>query len=178
MNDLILIIGGTNQGKSYYTKEAIVKNGSLPVFVYDVQNCYGATSTKPGDIIVNLPIAAEGKKRSRWFGDKKTFLQYALRRRNTLIVCEEATAFFEGRTSEDMRLLIINKHHHKNTIICMFHSIVSVPPRIMQLSDIVVLFKTGDEESDVRRKYSKCLDAFLRLRNKPDRSKEVIKNIQ
>ena len=178
MYDLILVIGGTNQGKSYYVKEAIVKNQSLPVFVYDVQNCYGPKSTKPGDIVTNLPIAATGQPRARWYGDSKTFLQYALKKRNTIIVFEEATAFFEGRTSEDMRKVIINKHHHHNTIICMFHSISSVPPRIMQLSYIVILFKTGDEESEVKRKYSKCLDAFIKLRNAPDRSKQTIKNIQ
>ena len=175
-NDLILIIGGTNQGKSYFTKEAIAKNGSLPVFVYDVQNCYGPTSTKPGDIITNLPVHTT-ERRCRWYGNSETFLQHALKRRNTTIVFEEATAFFEGRTSQDMRQLIINKHHHKNTIICMFHSISSVPPRIMQLADIVVLFKTGDEENEVKRKYCKCLAAFLKLRTMPERSRLTIKNV-
>lgn len=175
MNDLILIIAGTNQGKSYLVKEAIVKNGAGNFFVYDVQNCYGERSTKPNDIITNLPIGTK-EKRCRWFGESRTFLSYALKRRHTTIVFEEATAFFEGRTNEDMRLLIINKHHHKNTIICMFHSISSVPPRIMQLADIVIIGKTGDEEKEVQRKYARCADAFMKLRTMPERSKITIKN--
>lgn len=175
MNDLIIIIGGTNQGKSYYTKQSI-KDENLPVFVYDVQDCYGAKSTKVGDLILNLPIDTRSK-RCRWYGEADDFMQFALLRKNTTIVVEEATIFFEGRTSKATRKLIVDKHHAKNNIIFMFHSISAVPPRIMQMADTIVLFKTGDEEKEVSRKYAKLLPAFLKLRGMADRSKIIIKNI-
>lgn len=174
MNDLILIIGGTNQGKSYFTKQQIMSD-KIACFVYDVQNCYGAESTKQGDLVLNLPIGTK-QMRCRWYGNREEFLYYAILRKNTTIVVEEATMFFEGKTSEQTRELIINKHHDRNNIIMMFHSISAVPPRIMQLSDIVVLFKTNDEEKEVSRKYAKCLPAFLKLQNMPNRSKIVINN--
>ena len=175
MNDLIIIIGGTNQGKSYYAKQ-MIQDERIPCFVYDVQNCYGDTSTKEGDLILGLPIGTTDK-RCRWFGSPNNFLTFAVLRKNTVIMIEEATMFFEGRTSELTRKLIIDKHHYKNTIVFMFHSISAVPPRIMQMADKVVLFKTGDEEKEVSRKYAKCLPHFLKLKGAKDRTKIVFDNI-
>lgn len=175
MNDLIIIIGGTNQGKSYFAKE-MLKDVRIPCFVYDVQNCYGDSSTKTGDLVLNLPIGTT-EKRCRWYGEPAEFIAHAIRRRNSVILVEEATVFFEGRTTELTKRLIIDKHHHKNTIIFMFHSISAVPPRIMQICDKVVLFKTGDEEKEVSRKYAKCLPHYMKLKSAPDRTKIIFSNI-
>lgn len=176
MNDLIIIIAGTNQGKSYFTKQSL-QNEKVACFVYDVQNCYGPTSTKEGDIILNLPVGTK-EKRCRWFGEPEEFVRLATLRMNTTIVIEESTIFFEGKTAKKTKQMIVDKHHNKNNIIFQFHSISSVPPRIMQLADTIVLFKTGDEEKEVSRKYAKCLPHFLKLKNAPDRSKIIFKNIQ
>lgn len=176
MNDLILVIGGTNQGKSYYIKECI-QSPEVPCFVYDVQNCYGNSSTKEGDLILNLPIGTTDR-RCRWFGNKNEFIQLALLRKNTTIVIEEATIFFEGKTEEATRELIVNKHHDRNNIIFMFHSINAVPPRIAEMADKVVLFKTGDQVKNIERKFASYLPYFNSLKNKPDRTKIIFKNIQ
>ena len=174
MNDLILIIGGTNQGKSYFAKQSI-QDEKIPCFVYDVQNCYGSTSTKEGDLILNLPIGTK-EKRCRWFGNKNEFIELAILRKHSVILIEEATIFFEGKTQERTRELIVNKHHDKNTIIFMFHSINAVPPRIAEMADKVVLFKTGDEPKNIERKFARFVPYFLKLKNAPDRTKIIFKN--
>lgn len=174
---LIAVIGGTNQGKSYFVKQAI-KDKNKACFVFDVQDGYGATSKKEGDLILNLPIATH-LKRCRFMGGggADAFLQHCHHRRHTNIVIEEATIFFEGRTQQAMRKVIVDKWHNKNTIFILFHSINAVPPRILEMTDIVVLFKTADEPNIIKRKYSKLLPYFEALKTKPDRSKAIIKNI-
>jgi hypothetical protein len=75
-----------------------------------------------------------------------------------------------------MRKLIVDKWHAKNNIIILFHTINSVPPRILEMTDTVVLFKTADDENTIGRKYRKLLPHMLSLRDKPDRTKLVIDN--
>ena len=174
MAELITIIGGTNQGKSYFAKQ-IIKNPKIACLVYDVQDGYGPTSKKEGDIILNLPLDWKAK-RGRFYGDTHEFLHFANHRENTTIVIEEATIFFEGKTFQAMRKLIVDKWHAKNNIIILFHTINSVPPRILEMTDTVVLFKTADDENTIGRKYRKLLPHMLSLRDKPDRTKLVIDN--
>ena len=174
MPELITIIGGTNQGKSYTAKQ-MVRDPKINLLVYDVQNGYGPTSAKPGDIIMNLPLDWRAK-RGRFYGDTAEFLHYANHREKTTILIEEATIFFEGRTYQAMRKLIVDKWHVQNNIIIIFHTINSVPPRILEMTDIVILFKTGDDENTVKSKYRKLLPHMLALRNKPDRTKLIINN--
>jgi hypothetical protein len=178
MGKLVLIIGGANQGKSYYTKQQLNENPKTPCFVYDVQGAYGNTSTKENDIIMSLPLNPKGdESRCRWYGEPTDFLNIATRRRKTNIVIEEATIFFEGKTQKEMRRLMVDRFHHKNNIFIMFHSINAANPRILEMSDYIVLFKTGDDANTIKRKYGKLLEPFLKLKQMPDRSKIIIKNI-
>ena len=179
--NLITVIGGANQGKSYWTKEQIkdIKNAC---FVYDYQDTYGDTSTKEGDIIASLPLIRDfnGLKsfnRCRFIGNEAEFLSLSHCCRFRNIVIEEATIFFQGQTSGAMRKLMVDRYHHKNNIIIMFHSINAVNPRILEMSNLVVLFKTGDTESIVKRKYDILSEAFLSLQGKPDRTKKIVKII-
>lgn len=172
---LVTIIGGAHQGKSYFVKRHIQPE-NVPAFVYDFQNSYGPTSQKDGDLILNLPFGVKDH-RCRFMGTPETFTQHALKRRGTNIIFEEATIFLEGRTATEMRELMVNRYHHKNNIWFIFHSINAVNPRIMEFSDIIVLFKTGDSETIVKRKAPKLLPAFQKLQKMPNRSIAVIKNI-
>lgn len=174
MAELITIIGGTNQGKSYFAKQMIRPKG-VNCLVYDVQDAYGPTSTKPNDIILDLPADWKAP-RGRYYGDTREFLHYANHRTNTTILIEEATIFFEGKTYDQMRKLIVDKWHKKNNIIILFHTINSVPPRILEMTDKVILFKTGDDENTVKSKYRKLLPHMLSLRGTPDRTKLIIDN--
>jgi hypothetical protein len=178
---LICIIGGANQGKSYFTKELIMDK-KIPCFVYDYQDCFGDTSTKKGDLITNLVLINDAKelhecKRARYYGDHNTFISLSHNVRGRNIVIEEATIFLEGKTFLGMRKLMVDRYHHKNNIIIMFHSINAVPPRILEMSNTCVLFKTGDAERIIKNKYAKLLPYFQELQGTPDRSKKIIKMI-
>lgn len=182
MGNLTALIAGANQGKSYFAKELLISQNS-PCFVYDIQDCYGPTSTKTGDLITNLPLAKDREEalvkypRCRFFGTPDEFIELAQQRRHTTIVIEEATIFLEGKTHPNMRRLMVDRFHHRNNIIIMFHSVNAINPRILEMSDYIVLFKTGDSDAIIRRKCPKIYLDFLKLQKMPDRSKKIIKNI-
>lgn len=189
--NLITIIGGANQGKSYWAKQnisSLTPSGQVaheqikPCFVYDYQNTFGETSTKDGDLVLNLPLIKDfnGLKsfnRCRYTGESDEFLSLAHCCRGRNILIEEATIFFQGQTNKAMRKLMVDRYHHKNNILIMFHSINAVNPRILEMSNFVVLFKTGDSENVVKRKYDILSEAYKNLRGQPDRSKKIIKLI-
>lgn len=161
---LILVIGMTGQGKSHFTKEYIKPPRNC--FVFDINNEYPDLS-----IDVNAPRAKQT------FIDEKLFIKNCLRKRNTVCVFEEATGFFEGKTSDELRRLIVNKRHTGNVYILLFHSISSVPPRLMQFTNFVVLFKTGDEPYQVEKKFPSLYSYYMKLRTMPHQSKFTIKTI-
>lgn len=157
----ILVIGMTGQGKSTFVKNYIAGRNCC---VFDVQNEY-------------VELSATDKRATRYRNTTcniKSFIADCKMRRNTVCVYEEATGFFQGAMAEDVRQQMISKRHTGNVNIFIFHSIASVPPRIMQLTNFVVLHKTGDEPYQVEKKYPSLFQAFLKLKDAPQYSYEII----
>lgn len=150
----------TGQGKSYFVKKYI---HGRKTYVFDVNNEY------------NLPSSGERSKNISC--DERDFIKNCFLKKETICVFEEATGFFEGRTSRDLRRLIVNKRHTKNVYIFMFHSISSIPPRLLQLSNFVILFKTLDEDYQVEGKYPSLFKYFQKLKKMKHQSKFIIKTI-
>jgi len=171
---VILVIGGAQQGKTPYIKK-YSRNKRLLVF--DVQNEYGNKVKYAGQKAENLPTD-NSQPRSRFINlDVREFIEVCKKKRNTICVFEEATMFFQGATGEDTRMLIFGKAHTHNNYILVFHSINSVPPRIMEGTDYVVLFKTNDEYHRVETKYPRLINAFVKLQSMKDGSHLVVKTL-
>jgi hypothetical protein len=171
---VIIVIGSAKQGKTPFIKKFCEGKNLL---VFDVQNEYGKkvkyTGQNPYGLTENNNL-----KRSRFIEiDKNRFIEACEKKRNTVCVFEEATIFFEGRTDDKMRRLLFSKAHTNNTYILVFHSVNSVPPRIMESCDYIVLFKTNDEQSKIKNKYNRLLPYFNELKNKKDGSKIIIKSM-
>lgn len=167
---VITVIGGAKQGKTPFIKKYCE---SSKLLVFDVQNEYGLKTKYTGQTPYNLSI--ENKlSRSRVIDlDLNKFIEICKTKKNTICVFEEATMFFQGMTGETMRKLIFSKAHSGNVYILVFHSINSVPPRIMESTDYVILFKTNDEIKTVERKYNKLLKPFLELQNNKEDGKHI-----
>lgn len=162
---VIIVIGGAKQGKTPFIKEYCKESNLL---VFDVQNEYGDRTKYPNQKPYGLKTDNR-LPRSRVIDlDVNNFMELCKTKRNTVCVFEEATMFFQGMTGDEMRKLLFSKAHTGNVILLVFHSINSVPPRIMEGTDFVVLFKTNDEEKTVERKYSRLLKHFLELKNTKD----------
>lgn len=169
-----VIVGAPGTGKTPYVRSLIEGN---QCFVFDVQNEYGQRTKYPGQAPVNLSNNVM-HQRSRYTGDSVLeFLALCKRRVNTVCIFEEATAFFEGKTGELTRRHLISCKHNGNVSAFLFHSINSVPPRIMEMTNYVVLFRTSDETNTVKRKYHRLLPYFIQLQKEEQGSKYIIKMI-
>lgn len=162
---VITVIGGAKQGKTPFIKNYCKGNNLI---VFDVQNEYGDKTKYPNQIPYNLTTNNK-LSRSRVINlEVNEFIKICSEKKSTICVFEESTMFFQGMTGDEMRKLIFGKAHTGNVYILVFHSINSVPPRIMEATDFVILFKTNDELKTVERKYSRLLPAFNQLQKTKD----------
>lgn len=176
MSDLHLVIGAPGEGKTPYVQQFIGGGGTgrpeNRCLIFDINNEYGQRTKYAGQRPFNIPTNTRDI-RSRYVGDDiETFIRIAMSKIDSVIVMEEATAFFEGRTSKLTRRLIINRAHTRNVYMFLFHSINAVPPRIMEICNFVCLFKTNDETDTVYRKYRRLGHAFDELQDYPHGSGE------
>ena len=162
---VITVIGGAKQGKTPFIKSYINNSDCL---IFDVQNEYGEKVKYAGQQKYGLDTN-NLKPRSRVTElDVNKFIDLCNTKKNTVCVFEESTMFFQGMTGETMRKLIFSKAHTGNVYVLVFHSINAVPPRIMEATDFVVLFKTNDEEKTVEKKFPRLLQHFHKLRTAKD----------
>jgi hypothetical protein len=164
---LYCIIATTGEGKTTLTKKL---TDNKPLFVFDVNGEYPELTHD-----LNQP-------RCRYYGDPLKFIEIASNKHNgTFCVLEEATGFLHGRSGEELRKFLIGKRHPiekgGRNIITIFHTIQSVPPFILDMANYIVLFKTGDDISAVKKKRAKLVPYFLKLQNLPQYSKCIIKNV-
>lgn len=165
----MIIIGAPGEGKTPFCKKMIggadTGQPDRRCFIFDINNEYGNRSKYANQVPFNISSNIRDP-RSRYVGDDiEVFLRAAMAKSDSIVVMEEATAFFEGKTSKMTRRMIINRYHVRNTYMFLFHSINSVPPRIMEVANYVVLFKTNDEHDTVYRKYSRLGPAFDALQS-------------
>lgn len=172
-----IVPGGPGQGKSEWVKE-IVRDRRA--FVYDVNNEYGSRTKYKGQKPLNfsdnlnMPQSRYVPKDMNLLVDVRKFMEMAHAKRDTHIVFEEATIFFQGKMDALVKTLMVNRIHTGNVYYFLFHSISSIPPRIMEMANYVVLHKTIDEDHTVMYKYPRLFHPFLDLQPMPDGSRIII----
>lgn len=127
MSKAIILVGGTGCGKTYFSKQLIKGVNKNALHVFDVNNEYKEY----------YPYSFNP--------DIDTFLQKAYKMNNAVILIEDATAFLSNRGRSDLLTkLLVAKRHTKNTIILLFHSFRAIPKYIIDLSNLMVIFRTND----------------------------------
>ena len=168
MGKMILIIAGTGQGKSTKVKSLIHNKACL---VWDVNGEYG-----------DLPFDANAN-RCRFFSQEiKDFLEIVPKKHGgTIVVCEEATGFFQGATGKETKKIIVGKRHPVDlggrNLIFVFHTINAVPPFILDTADTIIIGKTGDDANRVRQKSRKLLSVWQKVMAMPKYTFINFKNI-
>lgn len=158
----ILVIGESGTGKSEWVKEYIQPPRNC--FVFDVQNEYGMRTKYAGQTPIGLSDNIHHARARHIELDEKKFILQCKAKKNTVCVFEEATGFFQGAIGEPLRKLMIGKLFTNNVYVFIFHSISSVPPRIAQMVDMVVLYNTLDENYQVEKKYPSIYPYFSKLK--------------
>jgi hypothetical protein len=151
---LTLIIGETGSGKSTIAKS--IWNRTRYGAVYDFQNEYAAENYV-GAIKPKLRVLPTTHEPDVIFALDKVVSGYTF-------VIEECTGLFaSGKVPEACTKRILSKRHTRNNWVLIFHSIQDVPPRFFRFCDVIILFKTGDFEKDVKNKVPEYMDVFRHL---------------
>lgn len=149
----LINVGRTKTGKTTQTKKFIEEAPAfLERIVYDVNNEYGEFYGKP---FVSFDLFMESIK------DKT----------NSLIVIEEASIFFDVRSTDKiLREMLVKKRHTNNFFVLNFHYFSTIPKYVFNLVDFVKVFKTNDSLKTVKEKYDnmKLLNAFTIVNSSED----------
>ncbi len=140
---VILVVGGKGTGKTTYVKACLSQVHEKARMVYDVNNEY--KDLYPYDI---LPI--------------NTFKEKVSNVSNAMVVFDEATISFPNRGyDKNIVDLLVRTRHTNNITFLVYHTIRSIPIYIYNLSNHIVLFKTGEDEYIIDKKYNDLLETFL-----------------
>lgn len=162
MGKVVICCGGTGRGKTSFVKKSLSKlPGSIKFFIYDVNQEYKIYYNKPLVYMVD-------------------FFQLIRPVKNSCIVFEEATIFFNHSKLSDVLLhKLVCKRHDNNIIFLNFHSLRKVPVNILDLCNDLILFKTNDSLQFVESKYKshpEIFNAFLNVnKNQNDFYYEIVK---
>lgn len=176
MSNLILIAGGTGQGKSTYCNKNLLNNEmriingkarffptnhSKRQYVFDINNEYNFLD----DTIIR-PIMRNVNCNDKYF------VTNCKRLTKTNILFEDASGFLRGKQSKEIAQLIVQRRHTENNYIILFHSINRIPPELLEYCNYFILFKTGDNLKDIDNKFKNQTinQMFLSLRDKPNHS--------
>jgi len=135
MSGLALIcVGRRRTGKTTFARN-LLNSSKKDKYIYDINQEFTDIYKEP-------------------FEDFESFMNRVVTLKNSHILFEEATIFFDTRSNfQQMKNLLVRARHTNNTIQLNFHSFKSVPKNIYNLLDYVVIFKTNDTEKDVKEKF-------------------------
>ncbi|HRO76641.1 MAG TPA: hypothetical protein PLP27_10895, partial [Crocinitomicaceae bacterium] len=64
--------------------------------------------------------------------------------RNTFIVFEDATKYVGSKLTTDVRKFVLDSKQKNLDMVFIFHSLMAIPPELIRISDVLILFKTND----------------------------------
>lgn len=146
----ICVIGGSGRGKSTWIKDFISDVPPENILINDVNGEYGFT-----------------------YSPLKDFVQKANKVTNKIVIFEEATIFFKGKSASDMTEILVRSRHTKNFIILVFHSLRSIPADIFELIDSFIIFPTVERPDLVEKKYQDYPEIFEAWKELHEAEKEA-----
>lgn len=140
----ILVVGARGTGKTTTCRRLLSKAHPEARLVLDVNGEYK-------DLFPRDPIPF------------KDFGRLAVNVKNAVILIEESTIFLSSRGYDgDITELLVKARHSNNTIIFVYHSLRAIPQYIYNLSNVIILHKTGDNVDDIKERFSdpKLIEVF------------------
>lgn len=132
---VILIAGARGTGKTWLLKDRLKLVNKSALLIHDPNGEYKD--------LFPYPLLSFDE-----FTAKATMV------RGAVIAIEEATIYLNNRGSNsDVIDFLVKSRHRGNTIFLVYHSLRAIPRYIFELSDYVILKKTGDAENEVDRKF-------------------------
>src|SRR5690554_2176671 len=90
--------------------------------------------------------------------------------RNTFIVFEDATRYIGSKITDDVNNFVLDSKQKNLDLVFVFHSLTSIPPDLVRIADILVLFKTNEGKiSDAKYPWPEIPKAMKELRQSTNR---------
>jgi len=150
LGNIHIIVGMTGTGKTTHVKSLIKSLDINKVLIYDTNREYLLEN--------NLP-------------DFIDFLQMLINARNKVVIIEDATIFLKKRGyTAEIEKSMVQRRHTSNYIFLLFHSINKIPSYIIELANIITIFKTGDKIDNVIKLDNEIiLNTFIEVNQHPDK---------
>lgn len=182
-NKVILIAGTRGTGKTDYLKNITYKMSSifpkcLIVDTFDSEPWRTLkTYNHPERMNFSVPIVPLSKLKywkagiGRVFSSDTDSIMARIQEdlMNTFIIFEDATKYVGSTLTKDVRKFVLDSKQKNLDIVFVFHTLMAIPPELVRISDVLVLFKTGDEA--LPSKYGSNPE-IERLRQKIKQSKD------
>jgi predicted AAA+ superfamily ATPase len=141
-NKVIIISGKRGTGKTTYLLK-LIENEKKKVLVLDTIN---HPAYKAFDIISPklLPAWKQGKKRLLIDSEYLIFSDVEQHLTNCFLVFEDATKYVNGNLNNDIKKIFVDSKQKNIDCVIMTHSLAMIPPNVLRLADILVLFKTQE----------------------------------
>ena len=150
MPKLFLFIGATGTGKTTLIQSKLNLTPKRAKYIFDIQAQYKNYDNTN-------------------YGNFKNYISHIENVHNSCIVVEEATAFLgHYSVSEKFIEIILSKRHRNNLFFLCFHSLRSVPIKILDFTDYIFLKKTKENPTLIYNKfkdYPEIFTAFENVRN-------------
>lgn len=143
-----LLVGRRKTGKSTFLKNRLKKAHKDNLVLFDINGEHKELYPKP----------------LMYFDE---FTEHCTNVRNALIAIEEGTVFLPNRgNNEDVRNFLARARHNNCSVFIVFHSFRAVPGYIYDLADLIVVFKTNDQEDLIQKKFGdpNLTAAFLAIK--------------
>jgi len=182
-NKVILIVGNRATGKTDFSKNLLFKMSnhfpkSLVVDTFDSDVWSNLkTWNNPQNMNINvnnIPIQKFKNWKSgigKMFSSdtSKIMTQISKYAMNTFIIFEDATKYIGSRLQDDMRRFVLDSKQKNLDLVFIFHSLASVPPELVRVSDILILFKTSEGKiSPSKYPWARIPEMMNELRKDPN----------
>lgn len=146
----ILVVGARGTGKTTTNKSMVSKVHPSARLVLDVNGEY--RDLYPYDFI-----------------GFDQFTERMTQVKDCFIVVEEATIYLNNRGhNSNITDALVKARHNNNTVLFSFHSLRSIPKYIFDLSNMIILHKTGDNEDIIEEfRNPKLSIAFSEIKKAP-----------
>jgi hypothetical protein len=146
-----VILGRSGTGKSYYTVNTLLPEyrqlhpyKRIIIFDYNEHWMYKDIQK------ITLEMLPRWRERGGTYRvcgeDEKKIFEYINKyMRNSLILIEDATSFFDkGISPNDIKKAVVDAKQKNNDFIFQFHGFASAPPLILRFTDLYIVFKTDN----------------------------------
>lgn len=190
-NKVILIVGNRGTGKTDFVKNLIHDMSEnfpkcliVDTFDSDVWKNL-KTWNHPERVNFNVPdLPIEKFKRWKtgiakmYSSDTSMMMEHISKyAKNTFITFEDATKYIGSRLEKETRNFVLDSKQKNLDLVFIFHSLASIPPELVRVSDILILFKTNEGKIS-QSKYPWPQIPILMDQLKKDKNKYAYKAFQ